>query len=120
MFAIHATAIKYIGLLESPSPLNMAAITLYATIKGIPAKHTFKYALVSSIASSGVLITLTIGATSTSNTNDNTTATNAKSTIVFPIVLAILRRSFAPTNLAIITTEPIASPTIITVSMCIT
>lgn len=34
-----AIAIKYMGLLESPSPRKMELIILYAVINGIPIKH---------------------------------------------------------------------------------
>ena len=39
MLAAHATAMKYIGLLESPSPRKMAAMTLYAVMQGMPMKQ---------------------------------------------------------------------------------
>ena len=39
IFTTQATAIKYIGLLESPSPRKIELITLYAVIKGIPIKQ---------------------------------------------------------------------------------
>lgn len=35
----HATAMKYIGLLESPMPRNTELMTLYAVMKGIPIKQ---------------------------------------------------------------------------------
>ena len=38
----HATAIKYIGLLESPRPLKIELMILYAVIKGIPAKQIIR------------------------------------------------------------------------------
>ena len=39
MFATQATAMKYIGLLESPIPRKMELIMLYAVIKGMPIKQ---------------------------------------------------------------------------------
>ena len=39
MFAAHAIAIKYIGLLLSPIPRKIELIILYAVINGIPTKH---------------------------------------------------------------------------------
>ena len=39
MLAAQATAIKYIGLRESPSPRKMDAIILYAVIQGMPMKQ---------------------------------------------------------------------------------
>ena len=60
MLTIHATATKYIGLLESPAPLKILLITLYAIIKGNPIKHIYRYSLASVTASGGVDITLTI------------------------------------------------------------
>ena len=38
MFATQATAMKYIGLFESPIPRKMELIMLYAVIKGMPIK----------------------------------------------------------------------------------
>ena len=52
---------KIIGLFESPNPLKMELMILYAVIKGIPAKHMVKYAVVPSTACCGVDMIRTIG-----------------------------------------------------------
>ena len=39
MLATQATAMKYMGLLESPSPRKMELMMLYAVMHGIPRKQ---------------------------------------------------------------------------------
>ena len=43
MLAAQATATKYMGLLESPSPRKMELMMLYAVIKGMPIKQMVRY-----------------------------------------------------------------------------
>ena len=42
LFMIQATAIKYIGVLESPIPRKIELMMLYAVMKGIPIKQIVK------------------------------------------------------------------------------
>ena len=72
---MQATIIKYMGLLESPNPLKMLLMILYAVIKGIPIKQMVRYAVVPSTASTGVDIMLTTGDTASTNTRVRITAT---------------------------------------------
>ena len=39
MLAAQAAAMKYMGLLLSPSPRKMEEMMLYAVMKGMPKKH---------------------------------------------------------------------------------
>lgn len=60
---IHSTSncYKIHWTFESPNPLKMELMILYAVIKGIPAKHMVKYAVVPSTACCGVDMIRTIG-----------------------------------------------------------
>ena len=120
MFAAHATAMKYIGLRESPMPRNIELITLYAVMNGMPMKQTVRYARAPSAASAGVDMTETIGEVSASSSAVSTSETPTKSTAVFPMYPAARSRRLPPTDCPTQTVVPIASPTIITVSMCMT
>ena len=111
---------KYMGLLLSPIPRNMELIMLYAVIKGMPIKQTVRYATVPSTASAGVDITETMGCTSKSSSTVRATDTETKRTTVFPTACAVFLLSPAPIFCAMLTVVPMASPTIITVSMCMT
>ena len=111
---------KYIGLLESPRPLNTELMTLYAVMNGIPAKHIVRYAAVPKTASSGVDITITTGFTRHISSIVKGMDIAMKSVAVLPITSDAFFLSPAPTACPIFTVAPMASPTIITVSMCIT
>ena len=113
-------AIKYIGLLESPIPLKIELIMLYAVIKGIPRKQILKYIAVPAAASCGVDMTLTMPFTEKNKTIVNTIESIINNVTVFPVSAAALFLSLAPIACPILTVAPIARPTIITVSMCIT
>ena len=98
----------------------MLLITLYAVIKGTPAKQMPRYSLVSPTASAGVSITFVIKFTQSSSPTVIAAANIAKNATDAPTVLAAARSSPAPTCLPIRTVAPMAKPTIITVSICIT
>ena len=72
------------------------------------------------MASVGVDIAETIGRTSISKTAISVTDTAIKSVTVLPTSFAAWLRSPAPMACPMLTVVPIASPTIITVSMCMT
>ena len=91
---------------------------LYAVINGIPIKQIVRYRIVPSTASAGVDITLTIGLTAAINTTINTRAIPMNMVTVFPIASDAFLQSFAPMQRPIITVAPIASPTSMTVSIC--
>lgn len=93
---------------------------LYAVINGIPIKQPVRYAAVSLIASFGVDMAETIGWTKRSKRTVSATETAINSVTVFPISCAAPFRSPAPTACPMLTVVPIARPTIMTVSMCIT
>ena len=59
-------AMKNIGVLLSPIPRKMEAMTLYAVMNGIPIKHTVRYEAVPSMAFSGVDIAETTGSSNRS------------------------------------------------------
>lgn len=120
MFAAQATAMKYMGLLLSPMPRKMLLMMLYAVINGMPIKHTVRYRAVPSTASAGVDITETMGSTSSTSAAVSTTETSMNSVTVFPTQADMRFLSPAPTARPIDTVVPIASPTIMTVSMCMT
>lgn len=79
-----------------------------------------RYTLVSSTASAGVSITSVIKFTESRSPIVSAAANTAKNTTEAPTVFAAPRSSPAPTYLPIRTVAPMAKPTIITVSMCIT
>ena len=120
MLAAHATAMKYIGLLESPMPRKIALMTLYAEMNGMPIKQTVRYATVPGTASAGVDIQTAIGSAIRASTAVSATETAIKSVTVLPMPPAARRLSLPPTACPMNTVAPMASPTIITVSMCIT
>ena len=62
----------------------------------------------------------TIGFTRNTNTKVSTIETSINKITVFPIVLDAFCLLFAPTACPMETVTPIARPTIMTVSMCIT
>ena len=71
-------------------------------------------------ASSGVDMTETMGRTRSSKSAVSASETAMKSVTVLPMSSAVRRRSPAPTAWPTLTVVPMARPTIITVSMCIT
>lgn len=71
-------------------------------------------------ASAGVDMTETIGLTRRSSTAVRATDTPKKSVTVLPTHFEALLRSLPPTACPTLTVVPIARPTIITVSICIT
>ena len=111
-------AIKYIGLRESPSPRNTELITLYAVIKGIPAKQIVRYIFVCATDSAGTAITFTMGATSSKSAAVKSSETTVNTLTVLPMMRGSFFPSSAPTALPMVTVAPVASPTIITVSIC--
>ena len=111
---------KYIGLLLSPRPRNTELRMLYAVINGMPIKQMVRYAAVPLTASSGVDMTETIGRTRSSKSTVSAAETAINSVAVFPISCAARFRSPAPTACPMQTVVPIASPTIMTVSICMT
>ena len=111
---------KIIGLLESPNPRKIELMMLYAVMKGIPIKQIRRYAMVPETASAGTDMTRVIGLTRNSSPTVNTTETDRKSVMVLPIAREACFLLPAPTACPIITVPPIARPTIITVSICIT
>ena len=120
MLAAQATATKYIGLFESPSPRKIELMTLYAVMKGIPAKQMVRYCTAPSAASGGVDIAATMGRTSASSAAVSTAATAMNSAALLPMARAARSFSPAPTARPMAMVAPMASPTIMTVSMCIT
>ena len=118
MFAAQATAMKYIGLFESPSPRKIEAMILYAVMNGIPMKQTVRYPTAPSTASAGVDITDTIGFLRISSRAVRTTEISMKTVTVLPMSSEAFLRSPRPIACPIETVEPIASPTSMTVSMC--
>ena len=86
----------------------------------MPIKQTVKYCTVPATASGGVDITDTMGRTRISSAAVTTADTAINSVAVLPMMAQVLSRSFAPTARPMVTVEPMASPTIITVSMCMT
>ena len=79
-----------------------------------------RYAAVPPTASSGVDMTAAMGRTSSRRRTVSVTETAIKSSTVFPMSCAACFRFSAPTACAMLTVVPIASPTIITVSICMT
>lgn len=73
-----------------------------------------------STASSGVDMTETMGCTSMSSTAISRTEMIIKRMTVFPMLCAACFRLPLPTACPMLTVVPMASPTIITVSICIT
>ena len=71
-------------------------------------------------ASAGVDMTAVIGRTSRSRTAVSTRETTAKSVTVLPVARETAARATAPTARAMETVVPMARPTSMTVSMCMT
>ena len=71
-------------------------------------------------ASAGVDMTAAIGRASASSSPVSTTLSARNSVVVLPMQPAAPRRSRAPTAWPIVTVAPMARPTIMTVSMCMT
>ena len=79
-----------------------------------------RYDAVPKTASVGVAIMAGIGFTKKSSAAVNPIESPKNNTAVFPMAKEASFSFFAPTAFAIVTVAPIASPTIITVSICIT
>ena len=92
---------------------------LYAVINGIPIKHIVRYVTVPETASFGMPITPTRGLTRIRSSIVHTAESVMNKVIVLPTADAVFFLSPAPAALPITTVVPIASPTIITVIMCI-
>lgn len=73
-----------------------------------------------STASAGVDMTATMGRTQASSPAVNTSESPKNSVTVLPVTAAAWRRSPAPTARPMQTVVPMASPTIMTVSICMT
>ncbi len=89
-------------------------------MKGIPRKHTIRYALVPSTASWGVDIKETTVEDSSVRRTVRKIATIEKRTIVPPTLRPASLLSPAPIACEIETVLPMERPTIMTVSICIT
>ena len=76
--------------------------------------------MVSDTDSAGVDITFTIGLTAKSSTSVKIRDNAINKVIVFPMASEVCFLFWAPMDWPILTVAPIASPTIITVIMCIT
>ena len=85
MFTAHATAMKYIGRLESPRPRKTDAMMLYAVISGTPRKQMRRYATVPDTASAGVDMTAAIGRASASSSPVTATLSTRNSVIALPV-----------------------------------
>ena len=120
MLAAQATATKYMGLLESPSPRNMALMILYAVTNGMPRKQIVKYCFVPATAADGVAISAVIGPVRNSSPAVRQTDSPINRVTVLPIWAAAFSALPAPTSFAMHTVAPMASPTIMTVSICMT
>ena len=120
MLRAQATAMKSIGLRLSPMPRKIELRMLYATIKGMPAKQMRRYARAPGTASGGVDSSWTIGCVSPSRAHVASAAIIAKRVIVFPMARRMPSSSSAPTKRPIMTVVPMARPTIMTVTMCMT
>ena len=120
MLVTHAAAMKYIGLLLSPRPRKMELVMLYAVINGMPIKQTVRYRTVPSTASAGVDIMPTIGRTRMSKSAASPTDSAINSVTVLPTASDAFFRSPPPTACPMVTVVPMARPTSITVSICIT
>ena len=120
MLRAQATAMKSIGLRLSPMPRKIELRMLYATMNGMPAKQMRRYAMAPGTASGGVDSRCTIGCVSPSRANVAAAAIIVKRETVFPIARRMPSSSSAPTKRPIMTVVPMARPTIMTVTMCMT
>ena len=89
-------------------------------MKGTPAKQINRYLRVSSYASGGTARSRRIRFSPSRSSTVAPAAAAANRVTEFPTLRAVLGPSFAPTAWLIDTVEPIARPTMTTVSMCIT
>ena len=120
ILAAQATAIKYIGLLESPKPRKTELMMLYAVMNGMPMKQMVRYCTVPGTASAGTPIRPTSGRTAATSTAVKPRETAMNRVTVLPMAASASRILPAPTAWPMMTVEPMASPTMITVSMCMT
>ena len=88
IFTTHAMATNTSGIFESPRPRSIPLITLYATIKTIPAEHTATYRTVEENASSGAFIRCANGRASKSMRTVSTAASATKSSTDVPTARA--------------------------------
>ena len=86
----------------------------------MPAKQMMRYRTVPPTASSGVDMTLTIGRTSRTRTAVMAADTSMNSVTVLPTQAETRFLSLAPTARPMDTVVPMARPTIMTVSICMT
>ena len=86
----------------------------------MPIKQTLRYAMVPSTASAGVDMARTMGCTKASSSTVSTSETVINRMTVFPTLCAALFWSPLPTACPMLTVVPMASPTIMTVSICMT
>ena len=107
---------------DSPSLLiidgQQRLTSLYAVMKGMPMKHILRYTAVPSTASSGVDVTWTMASARKYRITAATTESDMKRTAEFPIPQEMFFLFPAPTACPMLTVVPIASPTIMTVSIC--
>ena len=86
----------------------------------MPIKQMVRYSMVPDTAASGVDIIVTTGRTKIRSATVRTTDRHINSVTVLPIPEAAFSLSPAPTACPMETVDPMASPTIMTVSICIT
>ena len=89
-------------------------------MNGMPRKQMVRYRTVPETASAGVDMTAVMRCTSKSKTTVSRAEIPPKSVTVLPTARAALFSSPAPTACAMVTLVPMARPTSITVSMCMT
>ena len=98
----------------------MAAMMLYAVMQGMPMKQMVRYARVPATASAGVDMMAVMGPSSPASSPASAAESTRNSTAPLPMVLPARRFSPAPTAWPMPTVIPIASPTSMTVTMCMT
>ena len=86
----------------------------------MPIKQIVRYCTVPSTAAAGVDVAATMGRTQQISAAISTSDVPRNSTVVLPTQTAAFFRSLPPTACPMDTVVPMASPTIITVSICIT
>ena len=89
-------------------------------MQGMPRKQMVRYCAVPATASAGVDMTDTMGYTNRSSTSVKTTDRARKMVAVLPTASAARWRFSPPTAWAMVTVEPMANPTSMTVIMCMT
>lgn len=89
-------------------------------MKGIPRKQRVRYSTVPGTASAGVCISAASGWTRKVSPAARTILDPRKKVTVFPVIQAVCSRLPPPTAWAMDTVVPMARPTSITVTICIT